>query len=120
MSFAHPRLERSDYLALGRPASLWFRFERCEVYLRQGRRLLDGQSIFAVEIANISSPVQQRGQFYRLIGLIAKKSPLDWIIVENVLNEHLVASLRRRGWQERPGGFDQPCFYKRISDLRTE
>ena len=77
----------------------WLRFEKMEVYVRVGRKIVGGQFTDCVQLANMNTPSQHqhKGTFDRLIKEIRTVTEMP-IYVEQILNREFFDALLRRGF----------------------
>ena len=79
------------------PQSKWFKLEYIDVYLRMGKRVVDGQYMEAVTIANIECVAPGQGHFRAFITELetfCKSNLPDHIILaENVVAPNLYTML---------------------------
>jgi hypothetical protein len=77
----------------------WLFYGSMHVYLRIGRRLIDGNMIACVQLANLQVPEKHQGKglFTALLADLLVWSPLP-IYVEQVLNREFFDALLRRGF----------------------
>lgn len=92
------------------------------LYVRKGKHYLDGKSSRTIDIASVQC-MGIAGRFWEVVqktGAIAACHGIEYILIENVLNETLATSLRKKQWQEimYDGGL-APSFYVKISDLNV-
>lgn len=78
----------------------WLRFEHMEVYLRVGKKLIQGRLTDCIQLANLQTPhkYQRRGTFDRLLREIRTVSTDVPIYVEQILNRDFFNALMRRGF----------------------
>jgi predicted GNAT family N-acyltransferase len=92
-------------------ANEWIEDDDMKVYVRKGRRLLDGKMRITLEIGNVVVNPELRGQgrfttfFYEAI----KMNPWDAIYVECVWNARLAVFLIKQGMLSVPQ--HEQCYY---------
>lgn len=87
----------------------WLFEDYLKVYVRTGLRMVGSESVVSFEIANIEVDPSWRRQglfkhfVHRAARHMHERAPRSHIFIENVLNEHLTAYLRRNDWHPRMG-----------------
>lgn len=92
----------------------WVRFEHARIYVRTTERYIDERCVKVFDLSNIEVADGFRGQgtFKRACNLIAVMADVDFLRIENVLDERLQSHLRGRGFVREPGPpRDSPSFY---------
>jgi len=84
-------------IAAGR--NQWLMFEEMMVYVRVGKKFIDGDLDLCIQLANLSlDPKEQgKGTFTRLVSYIQETTKLP-IYVEQILNRRFFDALLKRGF----------------------
>lgn len=92
--------------AAGRPFPVrgWFDDDVLKVYVRVGQRLVADDIRNGITLATIDviEPEQGKGHFTGLLAFteaLAAESGLEFVLIESVLNEHLIDFLGRQGYR---------------------
>lgn len=104
----------------------WIKYKNLSVYVRKGARIIKGERIKAIDIANMYSAkrasnllrktkVTSTGQYREFIALakaMSEKHDFDGVYSENVVNEFLPDKLLELGFKKVDEGIlGAPCFY---------
>lgn len=75
----------------------WLRFEKMEVYIRVGKKIIGGELTTCIQLANLQTPVkhQHKGTFDRLLREIRTVTIMP-VYVEQILNRAFFEALLRR------------------------
>ena len=109
----------------------WIKYEDASVYLRKGRRMLNGQSYTTLELASVTRKSRGKkgykiqegstssGFMSQLMDDIeAAAAARGWAVyIENVINEFLPAWLTWRGYTRITYGYATPSFYLIFPEL---
>lgn len=101
-------------LRLGRA---WFKDSDMKVYVRVGRRMIEGSIRETIDIATIEVFKPGQGTFTRFLEQVeelAAAGPIHTIYVENVLESRFAEFFRKRGYSVSPYAGETPCFYRRF------
>lgn len=85
----------------------WFHDPNIDIYLRKTKRIVDGQFLQTLDIANISVHDTGIGFFTELLGQIeefCKDSPIENIFIENVMTDRFCHFFVKRGYTEKEDG----------------
>ena len=93
------RAEVNRMIAAGR-GNEWLGYEKMSVYLRVGKKMIDGELRQCVQLASlvVSVPFQKKGTFTRLLEDLTQMTLLP-IYVEQIMNREFFASLLKRGFR---------------------
>lgn len=91
--------ELTRMIGAGR-GNAWLRFEKMEVYIRVGKKIIGGEFTVCIQLANLNTPVrhQHKGTFDRLLIKIRTVTADMPIYVEQILNRGFFEALLRRGF----------------------
>lgn len=75
----------------------WLRFEKMEVYIRVGKKIIGGELTTCIQLANLQTPVkhQHKGTFDRLLREIRTVTIMP-VYVEQILNRAFFEALLQR------------------------
>ncbi len=93
----------------------WVKFRHMDIYVRRGQRMIDGQRLHVIDLANMETVDRFRGQgtLWDLVDLLRQDPEFEGLYVENVLNPQLDESLRERKWiQVASDGFSSSYYMK--------
>lgn len=96
------------------PTNQWFSDEKCKIYLRKARRIVEGKRVDALDVGTVEvfPEYRRKGVFSQLLDSLHRMNPWDVTFVENVLNKDLEQYLTRTGWVRDPAYRDDVSFYK--------
>jgi GNAT superfamily N-acetyltransferase len=91
----------------------WVEHSAIKVYLRIGRRYLDGEPRLCLDMASveIEPEFQGKGWFSLLMEFLCVHTPTDYVYIENTLNPILKDWCIRHGWIADNVPL---CFYKKV------
>ena len=95
--------------------AVWIDEDSIRVYVRKGRRAINGMGVPCFDVANIEVDVDKRRQgvfkaWLARAEVLARDHEFTCVLVENVHNEHLLTYLLANGY--RTGYHAPDCYYK--------
>lgn len=94
----------------------WLYFDGGKVYVRKSRRMIAGEAMQALDIANISVDMQRQGHGTVVVNALHNAHFYPATYIENVMIEGWANSLERNGWipnEQYPEWMLTRSFYKR-------
>ncbi len=113
-----------QFLNSPRTVNAWVSYKTLEVYVRRSHRVLSGQQVHCLDIANVVNKEKRRGKgdFWSMLVYLFVNTPKEFgaLYIENVLNPELVKSLQDIQMPGVPAD-GQSCFYfmLRVDKLGT-
>ena len=102
----------------------WLKGKHLEVYVRVGVRLVMGEALKTIDIANVTTPKDRIAggvEYWKFVESCVNRADFCCVYIENVLSADLAAVYRKNNWKEvyvnaqaRPPAYVVPCFYKLI------
>lgn len=85
----------------GKRTNQYIRDDAMSIYIRKSRRLIDGEMIQFLDLANIQieDDYQNKGIYSNLMKKIVEKYPDYNIFIENILNPHTEPILKKLGFK---------------------
>jgi len=85
-----------------RGCSQWIENKTAKIYVRKGYHLIEGDIRVCLDIATVevNEKYCKQGIFSEILKTFHEKNPWEYTFVENVMEQWLVNSVRKRGYSE--------------------